>query len=69
MLETYWKLNSRRNNMAFRVTTDNGKMIIHVEGWHVVDGKWRHIVQDFKDGEILYYTDGVEERRRELNNE
>lgn len=32
-----------------------------IELWHRVNGVWVHIVQILEDGEVKYFTDGIEQ--------
>lgn len=34
---------------------------IKLDFWHIMNGKWCHIVQSLEDGEVVYYTNGIKQ--------
>jgi hypothetical protein len=37
-----------------------GEKILLISVWHPVNGKWMNITQILRDGQVDYYTDGVQ---------
>lgn len=52
--------------MPFKITKNSDGLWVLVEGWHPVNGKWVHIVQEVEGKEVVYYTDGKKEFTKKL---
>ena len=51
-------------NNTISIGKDEDGNITFISLWHIVDGRWRNIVQEFSENTV-YYTDG----KVEFNNE
>ncbi len=42
-------------------------MNYYFELWHIINGKWVHIVQEVIGDKVLYYTDGMSDAFRRMS--
>ena len=61
-LQERHKLKLKNDTIAIGKDDDGNITFIYL--WHIVDGRWRNIVQEFSEKNV-YYTDG----KVEFNNE